>query len=287
MASEQYILTITCANRPGIVAAVAGWLFEHGGDIVESQQCDDSTSGRFFARIAFICSQSPPDLAALRASFIPIVERFGLAWQLRSVSERRRVMLMVSKFDHCLVDLLYRYRIGELPMEITAIVANHPQDTYSRIDMTGIPFHYLQVNAETKERQEADLSRLISETGTELVVLARYMQVLSRDLVSQLIGRCINVHHSFLPGFKGAKPYHQAHQRGVKLIGATAHFVTSDLDEGPIIEQAVTRISYRDTPDDFVRKGRDIERQVLAKALRYYLTDRVIPNGDKTVVFAD
>ncbi len=287
MDSEQFVLTITCANKPGIVAAVTGWLFHHGGDIVESQQCDDATSGRFFARIAFTCPRPSSEVPSLRASFIPIVEKFGLAWQLRSASDRRRVMLMVSKFDHCLADLLYRHRIGELPMRITAVVANHPQESYTGLDMTGIPFHYLPVKVDTKREQEAALLELISRTDTELIVLARYMQVLSSNLVSQLVGRCINVHHSFLPGFKGAKPYHQAHARGVKLIGATAHFVTSDLDEGPIIEQSVTRISYRDTPDDFIRKGRDIERQVLAKALRYYLTDRVIPNGDKTVVFAD
>ena len=197
------------------------------------------------------------------------------------------MLLLVSKFDHCLADLLYRWRIGELPMDQVAIAANHPRETFGHLDFGEVPFHHLPVTRETKLEQEGQLWALIRDTGAELVVLARYMQVLSDGLTAKLTGRCINIHHSFLPGFKGAKPYHQAHVRGVKLIGATAHYVTSDLDEGPIIEQDVERISHRDTPDDLVRKGRDIERRVLARAVRHHLEDRVILNGRKTVVFTD
>jgi formyltetrahydrofolate deformylase len=210
-----------------------------------------------------------------------------MSWSMRPRGERRKVMLLVSRFDHCLADLLYRWRIGEVPMDITAIVANYPRETYPNHDFDGIPFHYLPVTKETKPQQEARIWSLVQETGTETVVLARYMQVLSDDLSRKLAGNCINIHHSFLPGFKGAKPYHQAHARGVKLIGATAHYVTSDLDEGPIIEQDVERISHHDSAEDLVRKGRDIERRVLARALAWHLQDRVILNGGKTVVFRD
>jgi len=208
-------------------------------------------------------------------------------WQMRDRAARRRVMLLVSKFDHCLVDILYRWRTGELSMIPTAIVSNHPRETYAGLDFGEIPFHHLPVTRDTKRAQEGKIFDLVGETKTDLVVLARYMQILSDDLSAKLSGRCINIHHSFLPGFKGAKPYHQAYDRGVKLIGATAHYVTSDLDEGPIIDQDVERISHRDTPDDLVRKGRDIERRVLARAIRYHLADRVILNGRKTVVFMD
>jgi formyltetrahydrofolate deformylase len=194
-------------------------------------------------------------------------------------------MLLVSKFDHCLADILYRWRIGELPMELVGIIANHPRETYSHLDMDGVPFHHLPVTKETKPQQEAQIWDLVTGAKTDLVVLARYMQVLSDDLSTKLSGRCINIHHSFLPGFKGAKPYHQAYDRGVKLIGATAHYVTSDLDEGPIIEQDVERISHQSTPDDLIRKGRDIERRVLARALNWHLEDRVLLNGSRTVVF--
>ena len=196
-------------------------------------------------------------------------------------------MLLVSRFDHCLNDLLYRWRIGELQMDISGIVSNYPRSTYGSADFADIPFHHLPVAKETKLEQESAIRQLVSNTTTDLVVLARYMQVLSEGLVSKIAGRCINIHHSFLPGFKGARPYHQAHARRVKLIGATSHFVTADLDEGPIIEQDVERISHRDTPEDLVRKGRDIERRVLARAVRYILEDRVILNGKKTIVFTD
>jgi formyltetrahydrofolate deformylase len=208
-------------------------------------------------------------------------------WQMRDRAARRRVMLLVSKSDHCLADILYRWRTGELEMIPAAIVSNHPRETYSNLDFGEIPFHYLPVTKETRREQEAAIWELVGQTRVDLVVLARYMQILSDEMSAKLSGRCINIHHSFLPGFKGARPYHQAHERGVKLIGATAHYVTSALDEGPIIDQDVERISHRDMPDDLVRKGRDIERRVLARAIRYHLEDRVILNGRKTVVFMD
>jgi len=201
--------------------------------------------------------------------------------------ETGHFFMRVSKSDHCLADILYRWRTGELEMIPTAIVSNHPRETYSNLDFGDIPFHYLPVTKETKREQETAISDLVGQTQTDLVVLARYMQILSDEMTAKLSGRCINIHHSFLPGFKGARPYHQAHERGVKLIGATAHYVTSALDEGPIIDQDVERISHRDTPDDLVRKGRDIERRVLARAMRHHLEDRVILNGGKTVVFMD
>ena len=238
-------------------------------------------------RVVFNAADVSVDLPALQTGFGAIAERFKMAWQMRDQATKRRVMILASKSDHCLVDLLYRWRTGELDMIPTAIVSNHPRETYSGIDFGDIPFHHLPITRETKSEQEAAIWALVNETQSELVVLARYMQILSDDLSAKLSGMCINIHHSFLPGFKGARPYHQAHARGVKLIGATAHYVTSDLDEGPIIEQDVERISHRDSPEDLVRKGRDIERRVLARAMRYHLEDRVILNGKKTVVFVN
>ncbi|WP_284945767.1 formyltetrahydrofolate deformylase [Acidisoma cladoniae] len=286
----RYVLTIASPDQPGIVAAVTTFLFEAGGNILEAQQFDDLESNRFFMRVVFV-SGDPEEgdsfAERFRAAFKDVAERFGMEWSLRDRLEKRRVMILVSRFDHCLVDLLYRWRNGELPMEITAIVANHPRDTYAGVDFSGIRFHHLPVTRQTKMEQEAELWDLVRETKTDLVVLARYMQVLSDGLTAKLNGKCINIHHSFLPGFKGAKPYHQAHTRGVKLIGATAHYVTSDLDEGPIIDQDVERISHADTPEDLVRKGRDIERRVLARAVRFHLDGRVILNGGKTVVFTE
>ncbi len=285
MSKAQYVLTLSCLNRPGIVARVTTYLFDHGADIREAQQFDDAETGKFFARIAFDLAGAAGS-AALREGFAPIADEFKMSWKISDHSAPRRVLLMVSKFDHCLADLLYRWRIGELEMTPTAIVSNHGIEHYAGLDFGGLPFHHLPITKDTKMEQEAQIWALVKETKSDLVVLARYMQVLSDALAQKLSGRCINIHHSFLPGFKGAKPYHQAHGRGVKLIGATAHYVTSDLDEGPIIEQDVERISHADTPDDLVRKGRDIERRVLARAVRYHLEDRVIPNGKKTVVFA-
>ncbi|WP_307350809.1 formyltetrahydrofolate deformylase [Caulobacter ginsengisoli] len=278
-------LTLSCPDRRGIVAKVSAFLFERGCNILDAQQYDDPETGAFFMRVVF--APDGQDADALRAQFMAIADELAMRWTLRDPSQRYRVMILTSKSDHCLADLIYRWRIGELAMDISAVVSNHPEQTYPAIDFTGIDFHHLPVARDTKLEQEAALWALIQSTGTDIVVLARYMQVLSDGLAAKLEGRCINIHHSFLPGFKGARPYHQAHVRGVKLIGATAHYVTGDLDEGPIIEQDVERISHRDSPDDLVRKGRDIERRVLARALRWRLEDRVLLNGRKTVVFTD
>jgi len=285
--SNALILKLACPNRPGIVSTVSTHLYEAGCNILDAAQYDSTDTTRFFMRVVFNVVDGAPDVEKLRADFKPIGERFGMEWQIRLRSEKRRVMLMVSKFDHCLADILYRWRSGEFAMDITAIVSNYSVETYSHLDFDGIPFHHLPVTKETKLEQETQIAALVKETRTELVVLARYMQVLSDGLVAKLSGRAINIHHSFLPSFKGAKPYHQAKARGVKLIGATAHYVTSDLDEGPIIEQDVERITHRDTPDDLVRKGRDIERRVLARAISHHLEDRVFLNGRTTVVFGE
>jgi formyltetrahydrofolate deformylase len=282
--AQYHILTLSCPNRPGIVARTASLIFEHGGDIAEAAQFDDAETGRFFMRVVF-ATPEPRNAAALADAFKPMAAELGMQINIRPRDMRRRVLLLASKFDHCLADLLYRWRIGELPMDVVGVVSNHPRETYGRHDLDGVPFHYLPITAETRMEQEAAIHRLVEDSGTDLVVLARYMQILSDALTAKLVGRCINIHHSFLPGFKGAKPYHQAHARGVKLIGATAHYVTRDLDEGPIIEQDVERISHADTPEDLVRKGRDIERRVLARAVSFHLEDRVLLNGAKTVVF--
>ncbi len=279
------ILTLSCADRPGIVSRVASFLFERGGNILDAQQFGDVETGRFFMRVVFEADARPVD--TLREAFAPIGTEFAMTWTIRDPKVRRKVMILASQADHCLSDLIWRWRRGELPMDICAVVSNHPAETYSSIDLSGLPFHHLPVGRDTKLEQEAALWALIRATGAELVVLARYMQILSDGLAAKLEGRCINIHHSFLPGFKGARPYHQAHARGVKVIGATAHYVTADLDEGPIIEQDVERISHRDTPAALIRKGRDIERRVLARAVRWHLEDRVLLNGAKTVVFTD
>jgi formyltetrahydrofolate deformylase len=287
MPNHQYVLTLSCPDRPGIVSAVSTYLANSGQNILDAQQFDDVETNKFFMRVVFTAADLAVELAALQTGFAAIAERFAMDWQMRNRATLRRVMLLVSKSDHCLADILYRWRTGELAMIPTAVVSNHPRETYAGLDFSAIPFHHLPVTKETKGAQEAAIFNLVQETRTDLVVLARYMQILSDQLTAKLAGRCINIHHSFLPGFKGAKPYHQAHARGVKLIGATAHYVTSDLDEGPIIDQDVERISHRDMPEDLVRKGRDIERRVLARAIRYHLEDRVILNGRKTVVFMD
>ncbi len=286
MSAARYILTLSCANRPGIVAKVSALLFERGFNILEAQQFDDTETGDFFMRVAFNGADETADAAALRVAFAELAAAMKMTWAMRAVNEKKRVALLVSRFDHCLVDLLYRWRNGELPMEIVAIIANYPRETYDHIDFGEIPFHYLPVTKQTKMEQEAQVWEVVRNVKADVVVLARYMQILSDGLAAKLQGRCINIHHSFLPGFKGANPYHQAHARGVKLIGATAHFVTAELDDGPIIEQDVERISHSDTPEDLARKGRDIERRVLARALAYHLEDRVLLNGGKTVVFS-
>ncbi len=277
-----YILTLRCGNRPGIVAAVATRLARNGGDITEAQQFDDALTGKFFMRVAFAMDRP---IAAFEAGFAEEVDRLGLDWTLHQAVRPRRVLILVSKFDHCMVDLLYRRRIGELPMDVVGIVSNHPRGALAQSPEAGLPYHHLPVTTDTKAEQEARIRALIEAADAELVVLARYMQVLSDEFSAWLSGRCINIHHSFLPGFKGAKPYHQAHERGVKVIGATAHYVTGDLDEGPIICQDVEHVTHADTPDDLVRKGRDIERRVLARAVKWHLEDRVLLNGNKTVVF--
>ena len=281
--SDVYVLTLSCVDRPGIVAAMVGLLAANGGNILESQQFDDLESGRFFMRVVFDMPGHDADTA--RALIAPVVSDFGMDARLRRQGIPMKVMLMVSKFDHCLGDLLYRVRIGELAMEVVGIICNHPRDVLKVSIIDDIPFHHLPITKDTKAAQEAEIKRLVTVSGAELVVLARYMQILSDDMAAFLSGWCINIHHSFLPGFKGAKPYHQAHVRGVKMIGATAHYVTTDLDEGPIIHQDVEAISHADMPDDLVRKGRDIERRVLATAVRHHLEDRVLLNGGKTVVF--
>ena len=287
MPDHQYVLTLSCPDRPGIVLAVSTFLAQNGQNILDSEQFNDVESRQFFMRVVFNAADLAVKLAVLQTGFAVLAERFAMRWQMRDRESRRRVMLLVSKSDHCLADILYRWRTGELEMIPTAIVANHPRETYANLDLGEIPFHYLPVTKETKAEQENAVWKLFEETQTDLVVLARYMQILLDEMSARLAGRCINIHHSFLPGFKGARPYHQAHERGVKLIGATAHYVTNALDEGPIIEQDVERISHRDTPEDLVRKGRDIERRVLARAVRHHIEDRVILNGRKTVVFMD
>jgi formyltetrahydrofolate deformylase len=280
---EVQTLTLSCTDRPGITARVTGFLFNQGGNVLEAQQFNDQDQGSFFMRVEF--DPGAGDVAAIKAGFAAVASEFGMIWDLRAKHAPRKVMLLVSKFDHCLGDLLYRTRIGELPMQIVGVIGNHPIEALNVSLIGDITYHYLPVTNETKPDQEAQIKALVEESGTELVVLARYMQILSDDMARFLTGRCINIHHSFLPGFKGAKPYHQAHARGVKMIGATAHYVTADLDEGPIIHQDVEAISHADQPDDLVRKGRDIERRVLAEAVRLHLQDRVLLNGDKTVVF--
>ncbi len=282
--SRPYILTLSCVNHPGIVADVASFLASNGANITEAAQFDDPETGQFFMRITFNFLDHD-EFPAIEKGFGKIADAHKMTYTLRPPNDKKRVLILVSKFDHCLVDLLYRYRIGELPMELVAIAGNHPAETLHKANLEGIPYTYLPITKETKAEQENQLKELIIKNNVDLVILARYMQILSDDMSTFLSGRCINIHHSFLPGFKGAKPYHQAHERGVKLIGATAHFVTPDLDEGPIIEQDVERINHFDSPEDLIKKGRDIERRVLARAVSFYLEDRVLLNGSKTVVF--
>ncbi len=282
----DFLLTLSCVNQPGIVAAVATAVFAHDGNITEASQFDDADANHFFMRLAFTTRNASHD-AALRNELAGIAEKFGMTSTLRQRNHLQKVLLMVSKFDHCLVDLLYRLKMGEIAMDVVGVVSNHPIEALGDINLGTIPFHYLPVTRDTKAAQEAQIKAIVTETGADLVVLARYMQILSDDMAGWLSGRCINIHHSFLPGFKGAKPYHQAHERGVKLIGATAHYVTGDLDEGPIIEQDVERITHADRAEDLVRKGRDIERRVLARAVQFHLEGRSLLHGNKTVVFRD
>jgi len=277
------ILTLSCPDRPGIVARVSTLLFEHGANIVDAQQFDDAETGRFFMRVVF--TPGPGGAEAVRPGLEALAADLAMDWTLRDPKHRRRVMILASQTDHCLADLIWRWRQGELPMDISAVVSNHPEASFPHTDLKGIAFHHLPVTPETKAGQEARLRDLIAATGTDLVILARYMQILSEDMALHLAGRCINIHHSFLPSFAGAKPYHQAHRRGVKLIGATCHFVTPELDEGPIVEQDVIRIDHSDTPEDMAHLGKDIEKVVLARGLRAVVEDRVLLAGNKTVIF--
>jgi formyltetrahydrofolate deformylase len=283
-AESNYILTLSCASSAGQVAAVTAFLEQRGCYIDDIAAYDDKLEQRFFARFVFHpTSDAGLALDELRAGFAPIGARFDMAWSISAAAERPRVLIMVSKLDHCLNDLLYRWRLGELKIDIVAVVSNHP-DLRPLAAAHDIPFHHLPLTPDTKDAQEAALLALIDRTQADLVVLARYMQILSANLSAQLSGRAINIHHSFLPGFKGARPYHQAHSRGVKLIGATAHYVTSDLDEGPIIEQVVERVDHSYGPDQLRDMGRDMECVALSRAIRLQVERRVFLNGQRTVV---
>lgn len=279
------VLTLSCPDAPGLIAETSGFIFREGLNIIESAQFTDGTINTFFMRIvADTISGDQPDIAALTAAFQPIADKRRMAFEIRDRNRPLRALVMVSKFDHCLNDLLYRVSIGAIPVDIRAVVSNH-RDSYQRVAAEGIPYHHIPVTAETKARAEARLIELLEEEQIDVVVLARYMQVLSNDLCRRLPGRIINIHHSFLPSFKGAKPYHQAFARGVKLIGATAHYVTPELDEGPIIEQESMRVDQVTTPEELVALGRDVEALVLSRALRWHAEHRVLINGTRTVVF--
>jgi formyltetrahydrofolate deformylase len=281
----SYILTLACEDVPGIVAAVSGFITRHDGFILESAQFGDPATGRFFSRVHFKTGPATPEKEAFRSIFAEKVGHpFGMDWALHASDRKRRVAIFVSKEGHCLHELLYRTHNGALPVEVPFILSNHPElEKMAR--WYDIPFHYLPVTKENKPAQEAAMQALLEEHKIDLVVLARYMQVLSPGLCNYLQGRAINIHHSFLPSFKGAKPYHQAFERGVKLIGATAHFVTEDLDEGPIIEQEVARVEHTHKASDLAAVGRDIEKLVLARAVRYHVEHRVLMNANKTVIF--
>ncbi|TDD36188.1 formyltetrahydrofolate deformylase [Actinomadura sp. KC06] len=280
---NEYVLTLSCPDRPGIVAAVSGLLAERGCNILESQQFGDADSGTFFMRVQFAAlDDTDPD--ELRGAFASLAPELELDWRLHALAERPRVLIMVSKGGHCLNDLLYRTRSGLLDIEIVAVASNHP-DLRPLTQSYGIDYHHLPVGARGKAAHETEILTLVEHYRADLVVLARYMQILSDDFCAKLPGAIINIHHSFLPSFKGARPYHQAHARGVKLIGATAHYVTADLDEGPIIEQEVARVDHTHSPEELVAVGRDVECLALARAVRWHTEHRVLLNGDRTVVF--
>lgn len=283
MTKENFILTVSCPDKRGIVANVSRYLFETGCNIIDSAQYGDPDNGRFFLRISF-ASETGASAAKIREGFAPIAKEFAMTAEIHEGAEKTRTLIMVSKFGHCLVDLLYRHRIGALPIEIPLIVSNH-RDFADVAASAGIPFRYLPVGKDNRKAQENTLNEIIAEERIDLVVLARYMQILSPELCAAMPGRIINIHHSFLPSFKGARPYHQAYDRGVKLIGATAHYVTSDLDEGPIIEQAVERANHAMSGDDLAALGRDIENKVLSRAVQWHAEHRILVNGKKTVVF--
>ncbi|WP_233862145.1 formyltetrahydrofolate deformylase [Paraburkholderia adhaesiva] len=284
---HSFILKLSCADRPGIVHAVSGFLFERGANILDSAQFGDSHTGEFFMRVDFQQVGGDPGLEALRVAFAPLAQEFGMRWELHDANVKPRVVIMVSKIGHCLNDLLFRYRTGQLPIEIPAIISNH-KDFYQLAASYNIPFHHFPLLGGTeadKAAQEARVLEVVNNEGADLVVLARYMQILSPQLCDALEGRAINIHHSFLPSFKGAKPYYQAFDRGVKLIGATAHYVTTHLDEGPIIEQEVERVDHSMTPEQLTAIGRDVECVTLARAVKWHVEHRIVLNGSKTVVF--
>jgi formyltetrahydrofolate deformylase len=279
------ILLISCADQPGLVASVAGFVFEHRGNIVHAEQHTDREEGVFFQRVEFQLDGFALGRADIADAFAPVAARFGMSWRLRFSDEVTRVGILVSRQTHCLDDLLARWKAGELPnAEIPVVIGNHP-DAADTVAFFGARFEYLPTTPESRHEQESKLLALLDDEGVDLVVLARYMQILGANAVDRYRGRIINIHHSFLPAFLGARPYHRAHERGVKLIGATAHYATEDLDEGPIIDQEVMRVSHRDSVDDLIRKGRDLERLVLARAVRAHLEHRVLTFGRKTVVF--
>ena len=282
MKPHAYVLTLSCPDRLGLVHAVSGFLLEQSGNIEEAAQFNDHDTGLFFMRVQFACSQH--DHATLKERMAVFAAPYQMRWSLHALAAPMRTVIMVSREGHCLNDLLFRWKSGLLPVEIAAIISNH-RDFYQLAASYNVPFHHIPVTAVTKAQAEARQFEIIEQEGAELVVLARYMQVLSNDLCTKLAGRAINIHHSFLPSFKGAKPYYQAHDRGVKLIGATAHYVTADLDEGPIIEQDVARADHTDTVEDLTARGRDTESQVLARAVKWHSEHRVLLGGHRTVVF--
>ena len=280
--TDAYVLTLSCPDRPGIVHAVSGFLLERGGNIEEAAQYNDPATGLFFMRVQFACDQLTHD--DLKTQLKSFTEPFRMEWKLHATTQPMRTVILVSKEGHCLNDLLFRWKSGLLPVDIAAIISNH-REFYQLAASYNVPFHHIPVMAATKAQAEAKQFEIIESEGAELVVLARYMQVLSDDLCRKLAGRAINIHHSFLPSFKGARPYYQAHDRGVKLIGATAHYVTADLDEGPIIEQDVARADHSKTVEGLTAMGRDTESQVLARAVKWHSEHRVLLNGHKTVIF--
>ena len=281
-----FSLLLVCPDRKGIVAAVASFLSDHDASIVEAKQFNDQLTRRFYMRAVFT-AVGPKFVAIedLRAKFATLASAYEMTWQIEDTAQRVRVLIAVSKLDHCLQDLLFRWRSGVLPVDVVGVISNHP-DLRSLVEWHQIPFHHLPVTAETRPQQEAQILELISRHRVDLLVLARYMQILSNDLCRTLSGRCINIHHSFLPSFKGARPYHQAYARGVKIIGATAHYVTADLDEGPIIEQAVERVGHEHTPERFQEIGRDLEAIVLARAVRWHAERRILLDGQRSVILS-
>ena len=283
--AQEIVLTFSCKDQPGIVAAVASLFAEQGFNIKESSQFEDSHTGCFFMRTVFDCPAGKSEVEQVKATFAPIAERYAMEWEIHDKAYKPKVMIAVSQWGHCLNNLLNAWKSGALPVDIVGVISNHTvlQDL---VEWYQLPFHHLPITPDTKAEQEAQILALMAQTDADLLVLARYMQILSNDLCNKLEGRAINIHHSFLPGFKGAKPYHQAFARGVKQIGATAHYVTADLDEGPIIEQAVERVSHANSPEELVEIGRDIEAVVLNRAVKWHAEHRVILNGAKTVVFA-